>query len=104
MTITPTLDAAPADRPTNSARTGMRWQKRRSLSVRVLHWANALALAGLLMSGLQIFDAHPSPYWGSISTFDAPSLTRSASLRNSTAFAKPPSDRAMLARPPRLQP
>jgi len=29
-----------------------------------MHWINVLALAVLLMSGLQIFNAHPALYWG----------------------------------------
>lgn len=29
-----------------------------------MHWINAVALAALLMSGLQIFNAHPALYWG----------------------------------------
>jgi thiosulfate reductase cytochrome b subunit len=37
---------------------------RHALTVRVAHWINAIALALLLMSGLQIFNAHPSLYWG----------------------------------------
>jgi thiosulfate reductase cytochrome b subunit len=32
--------------------------------VRVMHWVNVLAISVLLMSGLQIFDAHPTLYWG----------------------------------------
>jgi len=41
-------------------------------TVRALHWINALCLLVMLMSGLQIFNAHPSLYWGAISTFDHP--------------------------------
>ena len=37
---------------------------RHRLPVRLMHWANAAALAVLLMSGLQIFNAHPHLYWG----------------------------------------
>jgi thiosulfate reductase cytochrome b subunit len=37
---------------------------RHALIVRVTHWINAIALAILLMSGLQIFNAHPSLSWG----------------------------------------
>jgi cytochrome b subunit of formate dehydrogenase len=32
--------------------------------VRFTHWLNALCLLVLLMSGLQIFNAHPRLYWG----------------------------------------
>ena len=34
------------------------------LPVRLMHWINVVALTMLLMSGLQIFNAHPSLYWG----------------------------------------
>jgi len=38
--------------------------KRHRLSTRIWHWANALALIVMLMSGLMIFNAHPRLYWG----------------------------------------
>jgi thiosulfate reductase cytochrome b subunit len=38
--------------------------RRHPAALRVLHWVNALAVFILLMSGLQIFNAHPSLYWG----------------------------------------
>ena len=37
---------------------------RHTLPVRVMHWVNVVALTILLMSGLNIFDAHPALYWG----------------------------------------
>lgn len=37
---------------------------RHALIVRVTHWVNAIALPILLMSGLNIFNAHPSLSWG----------------------------------------
>jgi thiosulfate reductase cytochrome b subunit len=37
---------------------------RHSRLVRVTHWINVLALTMLLMSGAQIFNAHPRLYWG----------------------------------------
>ncbi|MGH6986555.1 MAG: cytochrome b/b6 domain-containing protein [Caulobacteraceae bacterium] len=37
---------------------------RHSLVVRITHWLNFVFLALLLMSGLQIFNAHPRLYWG----------------------------------------
>jgi thiosulfate reductase cytochrome b subunit len=43
--------------------------------VRLLHWINALCLLVMLMSGLQIFNAHPSLYWGAISDFDHPFIS-----------------------------
>jgi thiosulfate reductase cytochrome b subunit len=48
--------------------------RRHSLVVRVAHWVNVLCLAVLLMSGLQIFNAHPALYWGEASDFDRPLL------------------------------
>jgi len=43
--------------------------------VRITHWINVLAVSLLLMSGLQIFNAHPALYWGSKSTFAEPWLS-----------------------------
>lgn len=48
--------------------------KRHGLFTRLWHWLNLLCLALLLMSGLQIFDAHPALYWGSGSNFAHPWL------------------------------
>ena len=41
-----------------------RLYRRHSLAVRILHWVNVVAIVVLVMSGLQIFDAHPALYWG----------------------------------------
>lgn len=43
--------------------------------VRIAHWVNVAALAVLLMSGLQIFNAHPALYWGHKSVFADPWLS-----------------------------
>ena len=40
------------------------WTYRHTLPVRIAHWVNTLCLVVLLMSGLQIFNAHPALYWG----------------------------------------
>ena len=40
--------------------------------VRIGHWINALCLLVLLMSGLNIFNAHPALYWGNGSDFNHP--------------------------------
>jgi thiosulfate reductase cytochrome b subunit len=45
---------------------------RHPLIVRVTHWVNALCLLMLLMSGLQILNAHPGLYWGETSRFAHP--------------------------------
>src|ERR1700758_233022 len=55
--------------------------RRHSGVTRLTHWINALALALLLMSGLQIFNAHPALYWGAKSHFDSPWLAISAAER-----------------------
>ena len=39
-----------------------------------MHWINVVALTILLMSGLQIFNAHPALYWGKSSYTGAPPL------------------------------
>lgn len=38
--------------------------RRHSLTVRLTHWLNVVCLAMLLLSGLQIFNAHSRLYWG----------------------------------------
>lgn len=52
--------------------------KRHAVVVRLSHWLNAACLLGLLMSGLQIFNAHPALYWGKTSDFDHPILAMTA--------------------------
>jgi thiosulfate reductase cytochrome b subunit len=37
---------------------------RHALAVRIMHWINVVAFTVLLMSGLNIFSAHPALYWG----------------------------------------
>lgn len=59
-------------------RAGTEMIRRHSLVTRLTHWLNVLAISLLLMSGLQIFNAHPALYWGEKSTFADPwlSMTR----------------------------
>jgi thiosulfate reductase cytochrome b subunit len=38
--------------------------RRQKLSTRITHWVWAICLFFLLLSGLQIFNAHPGLYWG----------------------------------------
>jgi len=52
---------APAVRKTRSGRELI---YRHTLFVRLTHWINVLCIALLLMSGLQIFNAHPMLHWG----------------------------------------
>ncbi len=47
---------------------------RHRLPVRVMHWINVLSVTILLMSGLNIFNAHPALYWGKESNFASPWL------------------------------
>lgn len=52
--------------------------KRHGLVVRVTHWINVVAITLLLMSGLQIFNAHPALYWGQASHFSTPWISMTA--------------------------
>jgi thiosulfate reductase cytochrome b subunit len=47
---------------------------RHTLPVRIMHWINVLAFFILFMSGLQIFNAHPSLDWGKSSYTGRPPL------------------------------
>ncbi len=55
-----------------------RWFRRHSGLVRITHWVNALCFILLLMSGLQIFNAHPALYIGAQSDFEHPTISISA--------------------------
>ena len=48
--------------------------KRHKLAIRVMHWINVVSATILLMSGLQIFNAHPALYWGKSSYTGNPPL------------------------------
>src|SRR5262245_1983348 len=48
---------------------------RHRLPVRISHWLNVPCLLILIMSGLQIFNAHPALYWGDRSDRDQPLLS-----------------------------
>ena len=45
---------------------------RHTLPVRIMHWINVIALTVLLMSGLNIFNAHPTLNWGKSSYDGSP--------------------------------
>ena len=47
---------------------------RHRLPVRLMHWINVISITILLMSGLNIFNAHPALYWGKESNFASPWL------------------------------
>ena len=48
---------------------------RHSILIRLTHWMIVICLFILLMSGLQIFNAHPALYWGQKSDFEHPSVS-----------------------------
>ena len=52
----------------------LNWYRRHAWPIRLMHWINVLAFFGLLMSGLQIFNAHPALNWGKSSYSAQPPL------------------------------
>jgi thiosulfate reductase cytochrome b subunit len=54
----------PMQNPAAGVRTGTYLYYRHTLPVRLMHWINVVALTVLLLSGLNIFSAHPALYWG----------------------------------------
>jgi thiosulfate reductase cytochrome b subunit len=71
-------DLEPSQRETTMVEQPRASIRRHSVWVRVTHWINAGCLLILLMSGLQIFNAHPALYWGQASAFDHPVLALTA--------------------------
>jgi len=61
--------------PAASPTSVVRWIYRHTLPVRIAHWINVFCLPILVMSGLQIFNAHPALYWGERSDRDRPILS-----------------------------
>jgi thiosulfate reductase cytochrome b subunit len=65
---------------------------RHRLPVRISHWLNVSFLMILIMSGLQIFNAHPALYWGDRSDRERPLLsmrpvqTESGDIKGVTAI------------------
>jgi thiosulfate reductase cytochrome b subunit len=62
------------DDPDRSSHPRRRAIRRHSLLVRITHWVNLVCMTILLMSGLQIFNAHPALYWGARSDWRHPVL------------------------------
>lgn len=66
---------------------------RHNLVIRLTHWVNAVCMTVLMMSGLQIFNAHPALYWGVASDFNNPWVavgaeqTSTGTLRGITSIA-----------------
>jgi thiosulfate reductase cytochrome b subunit len=52
-----------------------RWYRRHAGLLRVTHWVNVICFTLLLISGLQIFNAHPALYVGERSDFGHPTLS-----------------------------
>ena len=72
MDSTARTASGPASAPATAPAPASRRIYRHRLPVRVMHWINVICLTILLMSGLQIFNAHPALYWGQGSNFDKP--------------------------------
>ena len=74
----PDLPSAPVlpepSSPSPHGAPAVRWIYRHTLPVRLAHWINVFCLPVLVMSGLQIFNAHPALYWGERSDRDRPIL------------------------------
>jgi thiosulfate reductase cytochrome b subunit len=64
-----------------SQRSGELYYRHR-LPVRIMHWVNVVALTVLLMSGLNIFEAHPALYWGQSSYSGRPALLEIGAREN----------------------
>lgn len=64
----------PYDAPAARARAG--GYQRHTWPVRLMHWINVLAFVLLLLSGLQIFNAHPALYWGKSSYNGRPPIVQ----------------------------
>src|SRR5712692_1027453 len=60
-----------------------RWYRRHAGLVRVTHWINVVCFSPLLISGLQILNAHPALYVGNRSAFDQPILSIQSQLSKS---------------------
>jgi thiosulfate reductase cytochrome b subunit len=67
------MSAITVDRPVAAP-----WFFRHAAILRVTHWINVLCFTLLLMSGLQIFNAHPALYIGQQSDFAHPSIALTA--------------------------
>jgi len=80
----PVVEAAPvAESITASPVPTVERIYRHGLPVRIGHWINVLCLPILVMSGLQIFNAHPALYWEDRSDRDRPLLSMRAVVTES---------------------
>jgi thiosulfate reductase cytochrome b subunit len=71
MDLEATAPAAPTAHDASAARSIYRHR----LPVRVMHWVNVVCMTILLGSGLNIFNAHPTLYWGHDSVTGTPWLS-----------------------------
>ena len=55
---------------------------RHTVAVRLTHWFNALILVLLLISGLRLFNYHPTLYWGNYGYSGVPSFLSIAALED----------------------
>jgi thiosulfate reductase cytochrome b subunit len=69
------LDGGTMSRPDRPLPDGRLAIWRHPLPVRLTHWVNVICVVILVMSGLNILEAHPHLYWGLASTFDDPWLS-----------------------------
>ncbi len=72
----------------NNALPGEKMQYRHSLLVRLMHWINVMALVVLLMSGLNIFNAHSALYRGESSYGKTPPLLEISSVEDNEGKLK----------------
>jgi thiosulfate reductase cytochrome b subunit len=77
MTESPNHEGTP-EAQTPPAVSPVQWYYRHRLPVRAAHWINVLCLPILVMSGFQIFNAHPALYLGSRSDRNRPILSMTA--------------------------
>jgi thiosulfate reductase cytochrome b subunit len=61
--------------PTSDLPVPERWYRRHAGLARTTHWITVICFTLLLMSGLQIFNAHPALYVGERSDFDHPTIS-----------------------------
>ena len=54
---------------------------RHTVLTRITHWINVVCITFLILSGLQIFNAHPALYIGQASDFDDPVLSMTRAPR-----------------------
>lgn len=70
----------PEPRRAQDTPAGVESVYRHTATVRLTHWTNVVCVLFLVLSGIQILNAHPALYWGSQSHFGDPWLTFPAGL------------------------